>query len=125
MRMAKRPPPFDRRRLTNDPHLRQEVSTVVRDHLGVVPPSGSSVDDVEISFRTAILQTAERVVPPRAGRLQRRGWTGDAEAETYTNMAMTAKRAAWKRQKAKTQGSQLKRAVRRKNMRVHGVRGAA
>ena len=36
-------------------------------------------------------------------------------------MATAARRAAWKRQRADTQDSQLKRAVRRENRRVHGV----
>ena len=72
VREAKGPPPIDRRRLTHDLHLRQEVETVIGDHLTVVPPSGRSVD-VETAFTTAILQTAERVAPPRAGRLPGRG----------------------------------------------------
>ena len=46
---------------------------------------------------------------------------GHAQAEAETKRAMTAKRAAWKRQTADTQDSKLKRAVRRENMRVHRV----
>ena len=45
-RRAKRQSSIDRRWLTNDPHLRQEVSTVIGDHIRAFPPSGSSVDDV-------------------------------------------------------------------------------
>ena len=36
-------------------------------------------------------------------------------------MAMTARREAWKRQKADTQDSQLKRAVRQEHTHVHRV----
>ena len=73
VREAKGPPPIDRRRLMTDPHLRQQVATAIGDHLRAFPPSGSSVDDVETAFTTAILQTAERVAPPRATRLPGRG----------------------------------------------------
>ena len=32
------PPPIDRRRLTTDPHLREEVASVIRDNLRAFPP---------------------------------------------------------------------------------------
>ena len=121
VREAKGPPPIDRRRLTTDPHLRQEVATVIGDHLSAFPPSGSSVDDVETAFTITILQTAERVAPPRAPRLPGRGWRGDAQAEAEISMATAARRAAWKRQRADTHNSQLMRAVRRENTRFHRV----
>ena len=121
VREAKGPPPIDRRRLTTDPHLRQQVATAIGDHLRVFPPSGSSVDDVETAFTTAILQTRERVAPPRATRLPGRGWRRDAQAEAEISMATAARRAAWKRQRADTQDRQLIRAVRRENTRVHRV----
>ena len=121
VREAKRPPPIDRRRLTTDPHLRQEVATVIEDHLRVFPPSGSSVDGVETAFTTGILQTSERVAPPRAPRLPARGWRGDAQAEAEISMTTAARRAAWKQQRADTQDSQLMRAVRRENTRVRRV----
>ena len=121
VREAKGPPPFDRRRLTNGPHLRQEVASVIGDHLRAFPPSGSSVDDVETAFTTAILQTAERVAPPRAPRVPGRGWRGDAQAEAEISMATAARRAAWKWQRADTQDSQLMRAVRREYTRYHRV----
>ena len=120
-RKVKGPPPIDRRRLTNDFYLHQEVATVIGDHLRAFPPSGSSGDDVETTFTTAILQTTERVAPPRAPRLPGRGWRGDAQAEAKVSMVTAARRAAWKRQRADTQDSQLKRAVRRENTRVHRV----
>ena len=120
MREAKGSPPIDRRRLTTDPHLRQQVATVIGDHPRAFPPSGSSVN-VETAFTTAILQTAERFAPPRATRLPGRGWRGDAQAEAEISMATAARRAAWKRQRADTQDRQLMRAVWRENMRVHRV----
>ena len=101
--------------------MRQQVTTAIGDHLRAFPPSGSSVDDVEDTFTTAILQTAERVAPPRATRLPGRGWRGDAQAEAKISMATAARRAAWKRQRADTQDRQLMRAVRRENTRVRRV----
>ena len=55
VREVKGPPPIDRRRLTTDSHLCQQVATVIGDHLRAFPPSGSSVDGVETAFTTAIL----------------------------------------------------------------------
>ena len=94
---------------------------MIGDHLRAFPPSGSSVDDVETAFTAAILQTAERVAPPRAPRLPARGWRRDTQAEAGISMATAARRAAWKWQKADTQNSQLMRAVRRENTRLHRV----
>ena len=91
VREAKGPPPIDRRRLATYPYLRQEVATVIGDHLRAFPPSGSSVNDVETVFMTAILQTAEQVAPPRAPRLPGRGWRGDAQAEAEISMATAAR----------------------------------
>ena len=91
------------------------------DYLRAFPLSGSSVDDVETAFTTAILQTTERVAPPRAPRLPGRGWRGDAQAKAGISMATAARRAAWKWQRVDTQDSQLKRAVRRENTRFHRV----
>ena len=121
VREVKGPLPIDRRRLTTDPHLRQQVAAAIGDHLRAFPPSGNSVDDVETAFTTAILQTTERVAPPRATRLPGRGWKGDTQAEAEISMATAARRAAWKRQRADTQDKQLMRAVRRENTRVHRV----
>ena len=118
---AKGPPPIDRRRLTTGIHLSQEVATLIGDHLRAFPPSGRSVDDIDTVFTTAILQTAERVAPPRAPRLPGRGWRGDAQEEAEISIAMATRRAAWKRQRADTQDSQLMRAVRRENTRFHRV----
>jgi hypothetical protein len=101
--------------------LRQQVATAIGDHLRAFPPRGSSVDDVETAFTTAILQTAERVAPPQAIRLPGRGWKGDAQAEAEFGMATAARRAAWKRQRADTQDKQLMRDVRRESKRVRRV----
>ena len=94
---------------------------MIGDHLSAFPPSGSCVDDVETALTTAILQTAERVAPPGALRLPARGWRGDTQAEAEISMETAARRAAWKRQRADTQDSQLMRDVRRENTRVHRV----
>ena len=91
VRKAKGPLPINRRQLTNDPHLRQEVVRVIGIHLGAFPPSGSSVDDVDTAFTPAILQTAERVGPPR---LPGRGWRGDAQAVDVIILAMVTRRAS-------------------------------
>ena len=120
VREAKGSPSIDRRRLMTDHHLRQQVATAIGDHLRAFSASGSSVD-VETAFTTAIIQTAERVAPPRAIRLPGRGWRGDAQAEAEISMATTARRAAWKRQRADPQDKQLMRAVRRGNTRVRRV----
>ena len=123
---VEKPPPIDRRRLTNDPHLRQEVATVTGDHFRVLHPQAVAVLMWrEAAFGTAVLQTAELVAPPQERRLPGRGWRGDAQEEVELKMAMTARRAAWKRQKAGTKDSQLKRDVRRKNTHVQRVCDAA
>ena len=121
VREAKGPPLIDRRRLTTDPHFRQEVATGIGDHLRASPPSGSSVDDVETAFTTVILQTAEQFAPARARRLPERGWRGGVQEEAEISMATAARRAAWKRQRADTQDSQLMGAVRRESPRFHRV----
>ena len=94
---------------------------MIGDHLRVFSPSGSSVDDVKTVFTTAILQTLERVAPPRAPRLPGRRWRGDAQAGAEISMATAAGRAAWKRQRADAQDSQLMRAARREKTRFHRV----
>ena len=94
---------------------------MIGDHLTAVPPSDSSLDDVDTAFMAVILKTAERVAPPRTRSLQGRGWTGDAQAEAEINMTMAGRRVVGKRQKADKQDSQLKRAIRRENTHVHTV----
>ena len=80
---------------------------MIGNHLRMVPPSYSSVDDEEAGFTIAILQEAERDAPPPERRLPGRGWMGDAQAEADINMMMTATRAVRKQQEADTQDSQL------------------
>ena len=43
-------PPIDRRRLTTDPYLREEVARAIGDRLRATPPNGSSVNEVEAAF---------------------------------------------------------------------------
>ena len=93
VRRAKGPPPIDRRRLTNDPHLGQEVATVIGVHLGAFPPCGSSDGDGDTAFTTDILQTAQRIGLLQAPRLPGRGWRGDTQAEAETSLAMVTRRA--------------------------------
>ena len=59
-------PPIDRRRLTTDPCLREEVARAIGGRLRANPPNGSSVDEVEAAFTAAVVQTAELIVPPQA-----------------------------------------------------------
>ena len=87
VREAKGPPSIDGRRLMTDPHLRQQVATAIGDHLRAFPPSSSSVDDVETTFTTAILQTAERVAPR-----ERPGCRGGDGGETPRQK----QRSAWR-----------------------------
>ena len=80
---------------------------MIGDYLRAVPPSGGSVDNVDADLAIATLQTAELVGSPQERRLPGRGWKGDIQAEAELNTAVTARRAAWKQQKADTQNSQL------------------
>ena len=77
--------PVDRRCLTTDPQLRQEVATAVGRHFRANPPVDSNVDDVEAAFATAIMRTAELVIPPQERRRSGRGWSGDARTEAGLN----------------------------------------
>ena len=103
---------IDRRRLTTDPHLREEVATAIGDRLRAAPASGNSVGDVETTFKLVIMQTTVRVVPPQQRKVSERGWNGDAQSEAELRLAMTTRRISWKRQKANKQDSQPKRVVR-------------
>ena len=51
-----------------DLELRQEVPTAVGRHLRANLPGESNVDDVEATFATAIMRTAEIVIPPQERR---------------------------------------------------------
>ena len=62
-------PPIDRRGLTTDPSLREEVARVIGDRLKATPPNGSSVDEVEAVFTAAVVKTAYLIVPPQERRM--------------------------------------------------------
>ena len=96
VREAKGPPPIDRRRLTNDPHLREEVATVVGDHLRAFPPSDSNVDDVETALRQPYCRQQNRL-----RRRERPGGRGGDGGETPKQK----KRSAWRRPRDEQLGS--------------------
>ena len=56
-------PPLNRRRLTTDPQLRDEVATTVAARLQALPSRDTSVDARETAFATATLQAAAALVP--------------------------------------------------------------
>ena len=56
-------PPVDRRRLVTDPQVRQEGATAIGRHLKANLPGDSSVDNVEAAFASAIMRTADLVIP--------------------------------------------------------------
>ena len=62
-------PPIERRRLSTDPYLREEVARAIGDRLRATPPNGSSVDEVKVAFTAAVVQTTELIVPPQERRM--------------------------------------------------------
>ena len=118
-------PPVDRRRLVTDPQLRQEVATIVGRHPRANLPGDSNVDDVEVAFASAIMRTAELVIPPQERRRQGRGWSGDAQTEAELQTATDAMHAAGQRLKTDTRDAQLRRAVRKACNWLKRVRSAA
>ena len=95
------------------PQLRQEVATAVGRPLRANPPGDSSVDDVEAAFATAIMWTAELVIPPQERRRPGPGWSGDARTEAELQAATDAMHTAWQRLNVDTRDAQLRRAVRK------------
>ena len=83
-------PPVNCRRLVTDPQLRQEVATAVGRCLRANSPGDSNVDDVKAAFATAIMQTAELVIPPQERRRPGQGWRGDAQTEAELQTATDA-----------------------------------
>ena len=96
-----------------DPQLRQEVATVVGRHLKANPPGDSSVDDVEAAFASAIMRTADLVIPLQERRRPGQGWSGDARTEAELQAATDAMHTAWQRLNMDTRDAQLRRAVRK------------
>ena len=96
VREAKGPPPVDRRRLTTDPCLRQEVATIIGDHLRAFPPSSSSVDDVETAFRQPYCREQNVL-----RRRERPGCRGGDGGETPRQK----QRSAWRRPRDEQPGS--------------------
>ena len=88
-------PLVDRRRLVTDSQLRQEeLGTAVGRHLRENPPCDSNVDDVEAAFATAIMRTAELVIPFQKQKRPGRGWSGDAQTEAELQAATDSMHAA-------------------------------
>ena len=109
-----------------DPQLPQEVATAVGRPLRAYPPGYSNVDGVEATFPSAIMRTAELVIPPQERRRPGRGWSEDAQTEVELQTATDAIHAAWQRLKTDTRDAQLRRAVRKAcNNWLKRVRSAA
>ena len=118
-------PSVGRRRLVTDPQLRQEVATAVGSHLGANPFGDSNVDDVEATFASAIMLTAELAIPPQERRRLGRSWSGDSQTEAGLQAATDAMHAAWQHLKTDTRDAQLRRAVRKACNWLKRVRSAA
>ena len=108
-----------------DPQLRQEAATAVARHLRANLPGDSNVDDVEATFATAIVRTAELVIPRQERKRPGRGWSGDAQTEAGLQTATDAMHAAWQRLKTDTRDAQLRKAVRKVCNWLKRVRSAA
>ena len=71
------------------------------------------MDDVEAAFATAIMRTAELMIPPQERRRPGRDWSGDARTEAELQAATEAMHTAWQRLKMDTRDAQLWKAVRK------------
>ena len=118
-------PPIDRRRLTTDLYLQEEVARAIGDRLQATHPNGSSVDKMEAAFTAAVVQTAELIMLPQKRRMPGLGWNGDGQEVAEFSLARAARSVAWRRQKADPQGSQAQRDVSRACRNVKRVRLAA
>ena len=83
------------------------------------------MDDVEAAFATAIMRTAELMIPLQERRRPGGGWSGDAQTEAELHVATDAMHATWQRLKMDTRGAQLRRAVRKACNWLKRVRSAA
>ena len=77
------------------------------------PPGDNSVDDVETAFATAIMRTAQLVIPPQERWTPGRGWSGDARTEADLQAATDAMHTAWQRLKMDKRDAQLRRVARK------------
>ena len=118
-------PSLNRRKLTADPQLREEVATAVAGRLRALPSRDTSVDAWETAFATATVQTAAALVPQQKRTTLGRGWGGDAQTEVELSRALAARRTAWLRLENDKRNSQLRREVRRASKEVRRVRLAA
>ena len=116
---------MDLRRLVTDPQLRQEVSTAIGRHLTTNPPAGRNVDDVEAAFASAVMRTAEFVIPSQERKRPGQGWSGDAQTKAELQAAIDAMHAVWQRLKMDTRYAQLRRAVRKACIWLKTMRNAA
>ena len=71
------------------------------------------MDDVEATFASAIMPTAELVIPPRERRRPGRGWSGDTRTEAELQVATDAMHTAWEDLDMDMRDAQLRRAVRK------------
>ena len=83
------------------------------------------MDDVEVAFATAIMRTAELVIPPQERRRPGQGWSGDARTEAELQAATDAMHTTWQRLRMDTRDAQLRRAVRKVCNWLKRVRSAA
>ena len=116
-------PPIDRRRLSTDPHFREEVARAIGDRLQATSLRGSSVEEVEAAFTVATYLRANCA----AARVQDAGARveGDAQTEAEFSLIKAARCAAWRRLRVDSQGSQAGRDVWRAHREVKRVRDAA
>ena len=119
----KKPSP-NRRKLTTDPQLREEVATAIGSRLRGLPSRDFSVNARETAFATATLKAAEASVPQQKRTTLGYGWSGDAKKEVERSRALDVRRRAWMRLGGDKRNSQLRGEVRRASKEVRRVRTA-
>ena len=87
-------PSLNRRKLTADPQLREEVATAVAASLRALPSRDTSVGARETTFATATLQAVEALVPQQKRAMLGRAWRGDAQTEVELTRALAVGRTA-------------------------------
>ena len=118
-------PSLNRRKLTADPQLQEEVATAVAARLRALPLRDTSVDARETAFATATLQAAAALVPQQKRTTLGSGWSGDVQTEAELSRALAVRRTVWLRLESAKCNSQLRREVRRASKEVRRVRTAA